>query len=135
MRCTATSWADPGDMVHGDIKKLGRIPTAADGASTAARRARRTGKASSTATGTSPTPSTTARAWPTASSSPTNARRQLQRSGVRANAYFESVGITVQRVLTDNGGCYVSKLFAATLGETIVHKRTPAYRPQTNGKV
>jgi len=54
---------------------------------------------------------------------------------VRANTYFESVGITVQRVLTDNGSCYRSKLFTETLGEAIKHKRTRPYRPQTNGKV
>ena len=53
----------------------------------------------------------------------------------RANAYFNSVGITVQRVLTDNGSCYRSKVFAAALGEDITHKRTRPYRPQTNGKV
>ena len=53
----------------------------------------------------------------------------------RANAYFNSVGITVARVLTDNGSCYRSRLFAETLGETITHKRTRPYRPQTNGKV
>ncbi len=35
----------------------------------------------------------------------------------RANNYFTSCGITVQRVLTDNGSCYRSKLFAAALGE------------------
>ena len=45
------------------------------------------------------------------------------------------MGITVQRVLTDNGSCYRSKLFANTLGEAIKHKRTRPYRPQTNGKV
>ena len=54
---------------------------------------------------------------------------------LRANAYFESVGITVQRVLTDNGSCYRSRLFANTLGEAISHKRTRPYRPQTTGKV
>jgi transposase InsO family protein len=53
----------------------------------------------------------------------------------RANAYFASCGITVERVLTDNGSCYRSNLFAATLGKTITHKRTRPYRPQTNGKV
>jgi transposase InsO family protein len=53
----------------------------------------------------------------------------------RANAYFNSVGITVQRVLTDNGSCYRSKKFAEALGEGIKHKRTRPYRPQTNGKV
>jgi len=53
----------------------------------------------------------------------------------RANNYFTSCGITVQRVLTDNGSCYRSKLFAAALGEGVTHKRTRPYRPQTNGKV
>jgi transposase InsO family protein len=53
----------------------------------------------------------------------------------RANAYFAGCGITVRRVLTDNGGCYVSQLFAAALGDQISHKRTRPYRPQTNGKV
>jgi transposase InsO family protein len=52
----------------------------------------------------------------------------------RANAYFTSCGITVHRVLTDNGSCYRSHDFAAALG-AITHKRTRPYRPQTNGKV
>jgi transposase InsO family protein len=37
--------------------------------------------------------------------------------------------------MTDNGACYRSHAFAAALGETIKHRRTRAYRPQTNGKV
>lgn len=53
----------------------------------------------------------------------------------RANAFFESHGITVKRVLTDNGSPYRSKLFAEALGDKIKHKRTRPYRPQTNGKV
>ncbi len=52
----------------------------------------------------------------------------------RANTYFNSCGITVLRVLTDNGAPYRSKLFAQTLGP-IKHKQTRPYRPQTNGKV
>jgi transposase InsO family protein len=52
----------------------------------------------------------------------------------RAHAYFNSVGITVQRVLTDNGSCYRSKTFAKALGDDVKHKRTRPYRPQTNGK-
>ncbi|NMO03943.1 IS481 family transposase [Gordonia sp. TBRC 11910] len=51
----------------------------------------------------------------------------------RANAFFNDLGVTVQRVLTDNGSCYRSKLFAEALGD-ITHKRTRPYRPQTNGK-
>ena len=52
----------------------------------------------------------------------------------RANAYFTECGVTVKRVLTDNGSAYRSKVFAEALGE-VVHKRTRPYRPQTNGKV
>ena len=53
----------------------------------------------------------------------------------RAVAFYERHGITVQRVMTDNGGAYRSALHAVachTLG--IRHLRTRAYRPQTNGK-
>jgi transposase InsO family protein len=53
----------------------------------------------------------------------------------RAQAWFTDRGITVQRVLTDNGSAYRSKLFADALGDSIAHKRTRPYRPQTNGKV
>lgn len=53
----------------------------------------------------------------------------------RANTFFADHGIIVKRVLTDNGACYRSKLFARTLGPDIAHKKTRPYRPQTNGKV
>jgi transposase InsO family protein len=53
---------------------------------------------------------------------------------LRANAYFTACGITVRRVLTDNGNCYRSFAFRDALGG-IAHKRTRPYRPQTNGKV
>jgi transposase InsO family protein len=53
---------------------------------------------------------------------------------IRANAWFAEHQITVRKVLTDNGSCYRSKLFADALG-TIEHRRTRPYRPQTNGKV
>ena len=53
---------------------------------------------------------------------------------LRANAWFTECGITVQKVLTDNGSCYRSHVFRDALGE-ITHKRTRPYRPQTNGKV
>ena len=52
----------------------------------------------------------------------------------RANAYFTACGITVKRVLTDNGNCYRSFDFRDALAG-ISHKRTRPYRPQTNGKV
>jgi transposase InsO family protein len=52
----------------------------------------------------------------------------------RTNAWFAECGITVRKVLTDNGSCYRSHAFADALGD-IEHRRTRPYRPQTNGKV
>lgn len=54
----------------------------------------------------------------------------------RAVAWFADQGVIVERVLSDNGGCYRSFTWrdtCAALG--IVHKRTRPYRPQTNGKI
>lgn len=52
-----------------------------------------------------------------------------------AVAYYASLGVKVQRVLTDNGSAFRSKQFAATCAELGVrHKFTRPYRPQTNGK-
>jgi transposase InsO family protein len=54
----------------------------------------------------------------------------------RAKAFFGRYGITIERVLTDNGGCYRSKDFAAELlKDAIKHTFTKPYKPQTNGKV
>ncbi len=52
-----------------------------------------------------------------------------------AVAHYAALGVRIQRVLTDNGSAYRSKLFARTcqaLG--IKHSFTRPYRPQTNGK-
>ncbi|MEN4465392.1 IS481 family transposase [Mycolicibacterium fortuitum] len=53
---------------------------------------------------------------------------------LRANAWFNHCGFTVRKVLTDNGSCYRSYKFRDALGD-IEHRRTRPYRPQTNGKV
>ncbi|MGI5450396.1 IS481 family transposase [Streptomyces sp. CA-243310] len=54
----------------------------------------------------------------------------------RAQAYYAGAGITVERVLTDNGSCYKSHAWRDVLAAAgITHKRTRPYRPQTNGKV
>lgn len=53
----------------------------------------------------------------------------------RAVRWFAQFGITIKRVLTDNGSCYKSKLWhktCAALGIRV--KKTRPYRPQTNGK-
>ena len=54
----------------------------------------------------------------------------------RACTWFTDHGVSIERVLTDNGANYRSQNFAAALAATgVVHKRTRPYRPQTNGKV
>jgi transposase InsO family protein len=129
----------PGDLVHVDIKKLGRIPDGgghrvlgrAPGRRNKARTPsnRRPGyhflhnaiddhsRLAYTEILADETKETAAAFWK------------------RANAWFQTHGITVQRVLTDNGNCYRSRAFAEALGPDIKHKRTRPYRPQTNGKV
>jgi transposase InsO family protein len=53
----------------------------------------------------------------------------------RAVGWFARHGIRTERVLTDNGSAYLSRAFADTCARRgIVHKRTRAYRPRTNGK-
>ena len=50
-------------------------------------------------------------------------------------AWFRSLGVTVERVMTDNGGANVSRAFQdALLNAGVKHKRTRPYTPRTNGK-
>lgn len=50
-------------------------------------------------------------------------------------AWFSSHGVVVERVMTDNGSAYKSRMFAAVLDrQGIAHKRTRPYTPKTNGK-
>ena len=52
-----------------------------------------------------------------------------------AVAYYADLGVTVQRVMTDNGSCYRSSTFrnvCRRLG--LKHIRTRPYTPRTNGK-
>lgn len=52
-----------------------------------------------------------------------------------AVAYYRSLGVVVRRVLTDNGNGYRSKAFAAACAELgIRHRFTRPYTPRTNGK-
>ena len=54
----------------------------------------------------------------------------------RAVAWFADHGIEIERILTDNGVGYRSKIWATRCAELgIKHSRTKPYRPQTNGKV
>lgn len=53
----------------------------------------------------------------------------------RALAFFAAHGIVCERLHTDNGSPYVSGVFGVFCGaKGIRHSRSPAYHPQTNGK-
>lgn len=53
----------------------------------------------------------------------------------RAVAWFRRRGVRVERVLTDNGTGYRSRVFAAAArAQRLVHRRTRPYTPRTNGK-
>lgn len=126
----------PGELVHVDIKKLGRIPKG--GGWRVHGRAAVHGHQSKKKT----------RIGYAYVHSALDAHSRLAYSEVlpneqgptaarfweRAQLFFAGYGITVERVLTDNGSCYRSNNFNAALG-TITHTYTRPYRPQTNGKV
>jgi transposase InsO family protein len=53
----------------------------------------------------------------------------------RTIAWFSARGVRVQSLLTDNGSCYVSHRFTKTCQSMgLRHIRTRPYRPRTNGK-
>ena len=53
----------------------------------------------------------------------------------RSVAWFRNRGVTVESVMSDNGSCYVSHRFQATCQKLkLRHLRTRPYRPRTNGK-
>jgi transposase InsO family protein len=127
--------AAPGDLVHVDIKKLGKIPPGGGH------------RALGRVAGQKNTTRGKIGYWFIHNAVDDHSRyayselledeKKETAAGfwIRANAHLASLGITVTRVLTDNGSCYRSGDFAAALGADIAHKRTRPYRPQTNGKV
>jgi transposase InsO family protein len=126
--------AAPGDLVHLDVKKLGRIP---DGGGW-----RMHGRAARPSPGHGRGPGYSFLHTAIDDHSRlgysellTDERKETAAAfWSRAAAYFASCDITVRRVLTDNGSCYRSFDFRDALAG-IAHKRTRPYRPQTNGKV
>ncbi|MFM2438524.1 MAG: hypothetical protein RLZ55_1343 [Actinomycetota bacterium] len=124
----------PGDLVHVDVKKLGRIPDGgghrALGRAAGRRNSRR-------GTGYWFIHNAVDDRTRLAYSELLGDERKETAAGfwLRAEAHFAAAGITVRRVLTDNGSCYRSRAFAEALGDDVAHKRTRPYRPQTNGKV
>jgi transposase InsO family protein len=126
--------ARPGELVHIDVKKLGRIP---DGGGH-----RVHGRSPSTPRGRGIgydyIHSAVDDHSRLASSEVLADEHTLTCTGFlrRALESYAAHGIQVQRVLTDNAGGYTSGLFGAVLAASgATHKRTRPYRPQTNGKV
>jgi len=123
-------WERPGELVHVDIKRLGRFD-----------------RAGHRVTGHRHVPSA-GRGWEYAHVAvddcsrfsyvevlPDQKRYTATRFWLRAVREFARHGICVQRVLTDNGGAYRSRPFRkACRWLSIEAKRTRPYRPQTNGK-
>ena len=129
----------PGELIHVDIKKLGRIRGAGHrvtGSRASQKRTRRNGKRVGIA------------GWEFVHVCVDDATRLayvevlddekgLTAAGFlrRAVAFYAAHGITVERVMSDNGACYRSVAHAVVcraLG--LRHLRTQPYRPRTNGK-
>lgn len=61
--------------------------------------------------------------------------RSACRALIAAVRYYAGFGVTIRRVLTDNGSCYRSRRFARLCHRLgIRHQRTKPYSPRTNGK-
>lgn len=132
--------AAPGDMVHVDIKKLGRIPEGggwrAHGRGSETAKANRRGLPK---VGYIYIHSAVDDFSRVAYSEALPDEKGITAAGfwLRTAWFFDQHGIPhIRRVLTDNGSCYRSRVFAEALAETDTrHKRTRAYSPKTNGKV
>jgi transposase InsO family protein len=139
--------AAPGDLVHVDIKKLGRIPDGggwrAHGRGSLQDRQASSARDKSTRRG---APGSRGYVFlhhaiddhsRLAYSEILDDERKETAAAFweRARAFFASHGITVTAVMTDNGSCYRSTMFATALGKNVKHRRTRPYRPQSNGKV
>jgi transposase InsO family protein len=135
--------ARPGELIHVDVKKLGRIQGGAGH--------RFTGKPGQRYTGTRTDLEGRARnvvGWEYVHIAIADATRlayvevlhdEKAPTAVgflrRAVKHYASYGITVERLITDNGGAYISTIHAlACRALRIRHLRTRPYRPQTNGK-
>ncbi|MFJ7494523.1 IS481 family transposase [Streptomyces sp. NPDC097727] len=124
----------PGELVHVDIKKLGNIP---DGGGHRAL-GRQAGRKTRSNAGYSYIHTAVDDHSRLAYSEIHGDEKKETATAfwTRAQTFYAQAGITVERVLTDNGACYKSHAWRDTLAAAgITHKRTRPYRPQTNGKV
>jgi transposase InsO family protein len=137
----------PGDLIHVDVKKLGRVPDGGGWRYVGRKQGMRNKAA---------TPGLPRNQWSNPLSGTcylhtviddhsrvayVEARDDETKETAtevlrNAVAWFAARGVTVQRVLSDNGSCYKSHLWRDTCLELgITPKKTRPYRPQTNGKI
>jgi transposase InsO family protein len=126
--------ARPGELVHVDIKKLGSIPDGGGHKALGRAQGRRNRAQAGYAYLHNAVDDHSRLAY--TEILPDERKETAAAFWRRARTYFAACGITVERVLTDNGACYRSHLWRRLLASHgITHKRTRPYRPQTNGKV
>jgi transposase InsO family protein len=136
----------PGELIHVDVKKLGNIPDGG-GHRTAGRQQGKKHKLATTSTvrrsgypvlgyGYLHTALDDHTRLAYTEILPDERKETAAAFLLRAHAWYARLGITIERILSDNGNCYRSRAWAATCTDLgITHKRTRPYRPQTNGKV
>jgi transposase InsO family protein len=121
----------PGEMIHLDIKKLGRFERTGHRI-TADRRA---GRSKGAGWDFLHVCVDDASRLAYTEILPSEGQADTTRFLERALAWLARHGVTVQRVMTDNGSAYRSKLFARALQRAgLRHVRTKPYTPRTNGK-
>jgi transposase InsO family protein len=122
----------PGEMIHIDIKKLGRFGRVGHRIT-----GDRTGQSNSRGIGWEFVHVAIDDASRIAFSlvMPNEKKESAAAFLKAALAYYESLGVTVARVMTDNGSCYRSFDFRDACRDLgLKHIRTKPYTPKTNGK-
>ncbi len=122
----------PGELLHIDVKKLGRIPTGGGHALLGPQARRRRGGGWEFLHVAVDDCSRVAYAQVR----PADDGRQAAQFLLEAALHYRSLGVHIERVMTDRAYVYVnSRLFKSALAEIgAVHKTTAPWRPQTNGK-
>jgi transposase InsO family protein len=123
---------NPGELIHIDIKKLGRFSTVGHritGARSEQSRTRNAGWEFVHVCIDDHSRVAFAQIMPTE-------RKECAIAFLKAAiAYYQRLGVTVQRVMTDNGSCYISKAFRKVCKRLgLKHIYTRPYTPKTNGK-
>ena len=127
----------PGELVHVDVKKLGRISGGAGHRVTGNRRRQGSSSHSARRTGWEYVHVCVDDATRLAYVEVLEDEKAATAAGFlrRAVAHFRAYGIQVERVMTDNGSCYRGVVHAlACKALRLKHLRTQPYRPRTNGK-